>query len=362
MPSSDSWGGPISSEPPFVDALRKLGHTVNEQVYVYGDKETPTRLFHRIIRVLKTAFRFRKVVASDSFDVIHLNTAFDLRTILRDSVSIFVMKPGRTPVFLKFHGSEPELFTKANFIVRFLIKYIATKSAGFGIHTSAETKALVSIGFAEEKLHFVKNAITIATELNGQIARDKKSPDARFELLFISRFVLKKGLLETIRACSILKKAGYSFKLTCLGDGELKFDAIAEAQRLGVFDQVKFTGYLPESEVTPYFFRSDILIFPTGFGEGFPNVVFKSIVAGLPIVATRFRAADDYLSEPENCLFCSRDPIDIAEKIATLIDDEALRTRMSICNLSFGRSLEPSAIAEDFISIYEKLLVSREQT
>jgi hypothetical protein len=34
MPSKDSWGGPASSEPPFVAALRRASPEVREEVYV----------------------------------------------------------------------------------------------------------------------------------------------------------------------------------------------------------------------------------------------------------------------------------------------------------------------------------------
>jgi hypothetical protein len=62
MPSPDSWGGPISSEPPFVEALKRLGHEVAEAVYVYGDKDRPTPTMSRVSRVLRTAFQFRKLL------------------------------------------------------------------------------------------------------------------------------------------------------------------------------------------------------------------------------------------------------------------------------------------------------------
>jgi hypothetical protein len=110
MPSKDSWGGPIASEPPMVAALQKAGVECVEEVYVYGDKDRPTPFPKRIARVLKTAFRFRKILKQNSFDLIYLNTSFDLKTILRDSVSIFLMKPKKTKIFLKIHGSEAENF------------------------------------------------------------------------------------------------------------------------------------------------------------------------------------------------------------------------------------------------------------
>ena len=131
MPAKDSWGGPASSEPPFVEALRKLNPNVTEAVYVFGDKEKPTPFFQRIRRVVQTAFHFRRILKKQNFDIVHLNTAFDLKTILRDSFSLFVMNPRRAKVFMKLHGSEAQDFRETNFFVRFLIKYISRKDGRF---------------------------------------------------------------------------------------------------------------------------------------------------------------------------------------------------------------------------------------
>ena len=65
MPAKDSWGGPISSEPPFVEALQKLNQDITESIYVYGDKEKPTPLIERVKRVWKTAFHFRKLLKNN---------------------------------------------------------------------------------------------------------------------------------------------------------------------------------------------------------------------------------------------------------------------------------------------------------
>ena len=62
MPAKDSWGGPASSEPPFVEALRKLNSNMTEAVYVFGDKEKPTPFLTRIRRVVQTAFLFRGII------------------------------------------------------------------------------------------------------------------------------------------------------------------------------------------------------------------------------------------------------------------------------------------------------------
>lgn len=356
MPSKDSWGGPVSSEPPFVEALKKIGVDCTEEVYVYGDKDKPTPFLKRIRRVLTTTFRFRKALKKDDFDLIHLNTAFDLRTILRDSISIFLMNPKKAKVFLKVHGSEAEKFVNTNLFVHFLINYLRKKVDGLGIHTREERDNFLRLGFDEENFYFVKNAVTIHQNLDERFSRKNKSEDEIFNFLFVSRFIPTKGLVETIQACAIVRDKGFKFILHCVGDGEIRAEAEQEVVNLNLQEFVKFTGYIPESEVTNYFFNSDLFIFPTRHIEGFPNVLFKAVAVGMSVVTTKIRAAADYLKNEENCLFCTQEPENIAEKLIQLIENKALRSEMSNNNLAFGKSLLPEKIAEEFLEIYQKVI------
>ena len=356
MPAKDSWGGPASSEPPFVEAVRTLNPDVTEVVYVFGDKEKPTPFFERIRRVVQTAFHFRVILKKEDFDVIHLNTAFDLKTILRDSFSLFVMNPRRAKVFMKLHGSEAQDFRKTNIFARFLIRYISRKVDGFGIHTSDELNNFEALGFDESKFYFVKNAVTIHENLPADFDRKHKQKDQIFELLFVARFVPKKCLIETIEACKIIKDRGYKFALYCIGDGETRNEAETLVEKYALENEVIFTGYIPEQEVTAHFFERDILLFPTGYGEGFPNVFFKAVAVGMPIVSTKFRAARDFLEEEKNYLACTSEPESIAEKIIELIENKSLRKQMSKNNFEFGKSLLPENIAKEFLELYADII------
>ena len=358
MPAEDSWGGPASSEPPFVGALRNLGAEVIEKTYVYGDKEKPTPIFKRIRRVLKTALTFRKILQKEDFDIIHLNTAFDLKTLLRDSVSLRLMKPKRAKVFLKIHGSEAVYLNSRNSFIVFLRNDLKKRVDGFGVHTAEEKSNFLRAGFDDRKFFFVKNAVTLAENLPTNFSRVQKEKTDIFQLLFVARFIPVKGLLETIRAAAILKEKGYKFILYCVGDGETRRAAELETKNLNLSENVNFTGYIPEIEVTNYFINSDIFIFPTRHAEGFPNVLFKAVAAGLPVVTTQIRAAGDYLREPENCLFCSQSPENIAENIIRLIENKNLRATISVNNLEFGKTLLPEKIAAEFLKIYQKILKS----
>ena len=352
MPAADSWGGPAACEPPFVRAVKDLGADVATESYVYGDNETSTTLASRVLRVIKTALRFRRRLARESYDLIHLNTAFDKKTLLRDSISIFLF--GRHPkIVLKIHGSSAQTIPANSFLYKRLIKYVDRHVAGYGVFTDEELNSLTAHGLNPDKFHIVKNVVEMAGDSEPSPA--KKTSD-RYELVFVSRFVETKGLIETIQAVKLAVELGSNLTLTCIGDGPIKKEAEELVAKLGIKDRVRFTGYIPESEVEKRLVNADIFVFPTRHNEGFPIALFKAALAGLPIVTTKIRAAAEYFEDGLNCLFCTTDPNDIAEKIIRLTEDGSLRERMSIANRQFGEVLTPPNIAREYLEIYERIL------
>ena len=356
MPSKDSWGGPAACEPPFVEALRDLGVDVVTEDYVFGDKDRPTPFLSRVSRVLKIAFRFRRLLKEHDFDLLFLNSAFDKRSILRDSISLFIMQPRKTKVFLKVHGSQAHKFVGGSRAWQVLIRYLRRRVNAFGLHTRDELRSFIQLGFSSTQFYRVRNAITIGSEIPDGFERNQKGSDGTFELLFVARFIGSKGLLSTIRACALLREKGINFVLTCVGDGEDKKEAEALVESLRLGDVVRFTGYIAEPDVTRLFLLSDIFIFPTSHAEGFPIVQFKAVACGLPIVTTRVRAAGEYLREPDNCLFCTADAENVAEKAASLIHDQKLRETMSASNFAYGSTLLPDAIATEYLSIFHAVI------
>src|SRR5882672_8109477 len=112
MPEPGAQGGPAACEPPFIAELRRLGHEVEEEVYAYAN--TDVGLLSRAKRVLRTARRFRERLATSKFDLVHINTAFDLKALLRDAVIVPGLHSSRAKIFLKFHGSDGQLLATKN--------------------------------------------------------------------------------------------------------------------------------------------------------------------------------------------------------------------------------------------------------
>lgn len=355
MPDKNSLGGPIYCEPPFVAGLRAAGVEVDEEVYVYGVGFTPTSIFERIRRVLGAARRLRVRTREKRYDVVHLNTSFDEKCVLRDLVTLVYLRRTGVPVYLKMHGSVAAFLKTKSAFWRYLQRRVFRMAANIGVLSSEEREMFLAAGCPAEKLSDAKYVV---------VAEDfKHDPDFRVShgiddttpiLLFSARFIPAKGLLDLIAACGELKQAGRDFVLFCLGDGPVRAEAEQLVKQLDLVAEVRFTGYIAESETAAFHANSTVFVFPTYHDEGFPLVLLKSLAAGMPIITTRIRAAADYLNEPDNCLWVNpRNPHDLAEKITRVLDDDNLRSTMSANNHHLAEQFSPANIAREYLQLYE---------
>lgn len=348
---SSARGGINACEPPFISALRGLGHDVTESTYLF-DNGTDTTLLKRVSQVRAAAADLRHHAASGSFDVLHLNTSFELRSLLRDSHTLFRLRGAR--VFLKFHGSNLGLLNTANPFVRLLVKFVLGRAAGVGVLSGEEKQAFIAAGFPAEKIFVVGNAVA-APPSDGFPHVENISGSAT-RLLFVSRLVRTKGLEDSIRALGLLRKEGRDVVLDVLGDGEARADAETLVAESGVGEFVRFHGHVDEATVARFRAESDVLVFPTFHDEGFPMVIFNALQAGLPVVTTRIRAAADHLTDGLNCLFCEpHDPRSVASCVSRLMEDSDLAEKLASEGKTLSARFTPEKIAREYAEIYRRI-------
>lgn len=355
MPSKDSRGGPIYCEPPLVAALRVAGVEADEETYVYGSDVT---IIERVRRVIEAARRLRRRAQENNYDLIHLNTSFDRKCVLRDLFTMTLLRRFGVPVHLKMHGSEANfLRTKTTFWL-YLQKRVFAMAANIGVLSKEERENFLAAGCPPKKLsHAVYCSGGEEFKTDPDFRKRYGISDTATTLLFSARFIPAKGLLDVIEACAELKNEGRDVFLFCLGDGPQRAEAAENAHKLGLSQHIRFTGYVSEADTTMFHANCDIFVFPTYHDEGFPLVLVKSLAAGMPIITTPIRAAADLLTEPKNCLWTKpRSPQTLAQNIAHLIDNPTLRESMSANNQNLAQTLTPTAVATHYISVYESLL------
>jgi glycosyltransferase involved in cell wall biosynthesis len=117
-------------------------------------------------------------------------------------------------------------------------------------------------------------------------------------LLYVGRLAKGKGLeflIETLYELPIKK-----FKLTIIGDGNIKNDLISLVKKLNLIEKVVFKGYIPFGKrLLKEYSSNDVLIFPS-FSEGLPQVVLEAMARGVIVIATRVGGLTNLIKDGEN--------------------------------------------------------------
>jgi glycosyltransferase involved in cell wall biosynthesis len=106
-------------------------------------------------------------------------------------------------------------------------------------------------------------------------------------ILSVGRLYARKGLFTLIEAMPFVVKRFKHAKFVISGKGQS--DEVAKlnahAERLGVKDNIIFTGYYPDKKLPKLYQAADVFAFST-FYEHHPFAVLEALATGLPVVTT----------------------------------------------------------------------------
>lgn len=191
-------------------------------------------------------------------------------------------------------------------------------------------------------------------DLTGPEGRHRHWPSAGdpIRLLFTGRLAQEKGLFELVAAAALLVEWGYDIEVELVGgefgDNTLRH-VLERAARSGMTDRIVVTGYLEAGpSLLAAYQRSDIYVLPT-FGEGaVPHTVKEAFATGLPVITSDIREIREFITNGEHAILVPRGDVPaLAKGIATMIEDDSLRRRLSAAAFAWvqGSTIEASAKA-----------------
>lgn len=151
-----------------------------------------------------------------------------------------------------------------------------------------------------------------------------------------------KGIKDAIKAIKILKDEGYNITLNIVGSGAMLNYYQNMATNLGVNESIIFKGRLKGNlEIFKFLESIDIYIQPS-YTEGLPRALIEAMSVGLPAVATDVGGIPELLEK--QYLVKPRNPVDLANKIAILIDSQTLRFKSGLNNYYEARDYDQSLL------------------
>lgn len=145
---------------------------------------------------------------------------------------------------------------------------------------------LVGMGCNRNKVYVSRMGI----DLDDFIYENSNSKSEVFRLIQVGRLTKKKGILDTIKAISLLPR-NFDIQLDIVGSGELDGAARELVNQLELADTIRLHGPLPNAEVKKLLSQSNAYILPSkvaddGDMEGIPVALMEAMAVGIPVIST----------------------------------------------------------------------------
>ncbi|ODT66501.1 MAG: hypothetical protein ABS75_27400 [Pelagibacterium sp. SCN 63-23] len=150
----------------------------------------------------------------------------------------------------------------------------------------------------------------------------------KLRLIFLGRLVSWKGLDFTLRAVALARGAGLDVALDIVGEGDEAERLKILGDELGLGDQVRWHGFLPQQQCAAMLASCDVLILNSLYECG-GAVILEAMSQGLPVIASDWGGPADYV-DPDCGILVSPMPRDsfaerLSAAIAALAADPELR-------------------------------------
>ena len=203
----------------------------------------------------------------------------------------------KKPFTVTARGTDLNLIPKYT-LPRHMMQWAASRaSASIGV-CSALVDVLRGWNIPHDRLHVMRNGVDLARfrPIPQDTARAHLGLTGTPLLVSVGYLVERKGHHIAIEALANLLPAHNQARLIIIGDGEERDNLENLCQRLGVKDQVTFTGALPNVELFKWYSAADVMILASS-REGWANVLLESMACGTPVVAARIWGTPEVVAE-----------------------------------------------------------------
>jgi glycosyltransferase involved in cell wall biosynthesis len=219
-------------------------------------------------------------------------------------------------------------------------------------------------GVPAERIVVVPNGINEAhfdTAPSPEQAKQQLGLSGRLVLGFTG-FVRDWHGVDRVIAWMAQSDAPVNTQLLVVGDGPVRAELEAQAQRLGLGERVRFTGVVHRDQVPAYVAAFDVALQPAVTAYASPLKLMEYLVMGKAVVAPDTPNIREILQHDQNALlFTDSTPGALQAALARVCQDTTLRQRLAVeARATIGRlGLTWRANAERAVALGTRLAAAR---
>ena len=276
-----------------------------------GEKANAAWMFNQILSVP----RFYRTITGEKIDIVHINTALNPLSIVRDAAFARAARLAKCPLVIHLHGGE---FLAREFENK-LFAHVSGKmlqAANVVVVLSKMEKNIVERRWKNLNVKVLENAV----ELKEPLPRNRNPVEKT--MIFLGRLHESKGLNEIIAACRRLKMDNCSFRFNCFGAGDLKEFFIAEMSKI-CGEKFYYGGIISGAEKEKALNEADIFLLPSRYGEGLPMAMLEAMAAGCVVIVSEMASIGEVITDSVNgFLIEPRNVRQLTNKLSYLLTGE----------------------------------------
>lgn len=264
------------------------------------------------------------------------------------------------PVVQTFHSTEFDRTSSPwDQIVR--IEKQAVLGADLIIAVSRRTRGILvsNLQANEGKIRVIYNGVDASKYSGSQNAQPPKKPplsaqaEGKRIVLFLGRLTEQKGPVQFLHTAKKVLEKRKDVLFLVAGSGELLPLLINMSIELGIEQNVRFLGYLPEEDQRRIYRAADVFVMPST-SEPFGIAALEALASGTPVIISKTCGVGEVVKSALKVDFW--DIQGMAQKIISLLQYPALSKAMLTLAPNDLKRLTWDQVAEQTIAVYEEAI------
>ncbi len=200
--------------------------------------------------------------------------------------------------------------------------------------------------------HGIKNTVIVNNGIEDFFFnKPQEKPFNPLTLAYAGRLDREKNPLELIKIARELKKIIPDFKFWILGSGLLFQKMQDQTLRLGLENNITFTGVV-DRKLIPEIYKSVHLFITPSLSEVMPISVLEAMASGIPTISLKNSGLEEIVIDDKSGYVCERNPRKIAERINEITKDKKGYLCLSQKTYEYTLNFSTKSTAQKLFDLY----------
>lgn len=257
--------------------------------------------------------KIKNLLTQEKFDILHIQMPYSPFL----AGKIIKLAPKSSKIIGTFHIAP---HSKS-------VVYLTKLLAKFQKMNISKIKTIISV--SEVAQEFANNTFKIkSVVIPNSVETNKYSPKGsikkKYDIIFVGRFVARKGCIHLLYAIKFLKDQypDYNLKVAIVGQGPMNQQLKNYVKDNNLSKYCKFYGYVSEDKKVSLLQSSKLAVFPSTGGESFGIVLIEAMASKALVLAGNNPGYSVVMTKQSNTLFDPQRYKELASMIYKFLNQE----------------------------------------